>query len=91
MSVCTVTDTPGTDKDIDKWLERVKEKNEEKKKTQKKEENEAIEEKLLEQRTEEQSYTFKGKDMENIMANFSQKMASLNATISSLTGFDMKV
>ena len=91
MSVCTVTDTPGTDKDIDKWIERVKEKNEEKKKTQKKEENEAIEEKLLEHRTEEQMYTFKGTDMESIMQSFSNEMFNLNAAMNSLGGFDLKV
>ena len=32
MCVCAVTDTSGTDEDIDKWLERVKEKKEEQKK-----------------------------------------------------------
>ena len=32
MCVCAVTDTPGTDEDIDKWLERVNEKKEEQKK-----------------------------------------------------------
>ena len=32
MCTRTVTDTPGTDEDIDKWLERVKEKKEEQKK-----------------------------------------------------------
>ena len=32
MCVCAVTDTPGTDEGIDKWLERVKEKKEEQKK-----------------------------------------------------------
>lgn len=32
MCVCAVTDTPGTDEDIDKWVERVKEKKEEQKK-----------------------------------------------------------
>ena len=32
MCVCAVTDTPGTAEDIDKWLERVKEKKEEQKK-----------------------------------------------------------
>lgn len=32
MCTLTVTDTPGTDEDIDKWLERVKEKKEEHKK-----------------------------------------------------------
>lgn len=32
MCTLTVTETPGTDEDIDKWLERVKEKKEEEKK-----------------------------------------------------------
>lgn len=32
MCTLTVTDTPGTDEDIDKWLEKVKEKKEERKK-----------------------------------------------------------
>ena len=32
MCTLTVTDTPGTDEDIDKWFERVKEKKEEQKK-----------------------------------------------------------
>lgn len=32
MCTLTVTDTPGTDEDIDKWLERMKEKKEEQKK-----------------------------------------------------------
>ena len=32
MCTLTVTDTPGTDEDIDKWLEKVKEKKEEQKK-----------------------------------------------------------
>ena len=34
MCTLTVTDTPGTDEDIDKWLERVKEKKEEQKKVE---------------------------------------------------------
>ena len=32
MCTLTVTDTPGTDEDIDKWLEKIKEKKEEQKK-----------------------------------------------------------
>ena len=35
MCTLTVTDTPGTDEDIDKWLEKVKEKKEEQKKLEK--------------------------------------------------------
>lgn len=36
MCTLTVTDTPGTDEDIDKWLEKVKEKKEEQKKLEQK-------------------------------------------------------
>jgi len=35
MCTCTVTDTSGTDRDIDKWLERIKENKEEQKKLEK--------------------------------------------------------
>lgn len=46
MYTCTVTDTPGTDEDIDKWLERIEENTEKQKKAEKK----PAEEKLTEQR-----------------------------------------
>ena len=84
MSVCTVTDTPGTDEDIDKWLERIKENKEKQKEAEKK----AAEKKLTEQRTEE--YTFKGKDLKNVTDSFIAKMSSLSTTMSSMSGFDMK-
>lgn len=84
MCVCGVTDTPGTDKDIDKWLERI----EENKEKQKKDEKKAAEKKLTEQRMEE--YTFKGEDLKSVTDSFIAKMSSLSTTISSLSGFDMK-
>ena len=84
MCVCGVTDTPGTDKDIDKWLERI----EENKEKQKKDEKKAAEEKLTEQRMEE--YTFKGADLKSVTDSFIKKMSSLSTTMSSITGFDMK-
>ena len=80
MYTCTVTDTPGTDEDIDKWLEKIK-KN---KKKQRDAETKAIEKIRTEQRMEE--YTFKGKDLKSVTDSFIQKMYSL----SSATGFDMK-
>lgn len=84
MYTCTVTDTPGTDKDIDKWLERIEENKEKQKKAEKK----AAEEKLTEQRMEE--YTFKGADLKSVTDSFIKKMSSLSTTMSPITGFDMK-
>ena len=85
MYTCVVTDTPGTDEDIDKWLERIKENKEKQKKTEKK----AAEEKLTEQRIEE--FTFKGENLKSVTDSFIAKMSSLGATASSISGFDMKV
>ena len=85
MCVCGVTDTPGTDEDIDKWLEKVKENKEKQKKAEKK----AAEEKLAEQRMEE--YTFKGSDLKSVTDSFIAKMSSLSSTMCSVTGFDMKI
>ena len=84
MYTCTVTDTPGTDEDIDRWLERIEENKEKQKKAEKK----AAEEKLTEQRMEE--YTFKGADLKSVTDSFIKKMSSLSTTMSHITGFDMK-
>ena len=84
MYTCTVTDTPGTDEDIDKWLERIEENKEKQKKAEKK----AAEEKLTEQRMEE--YTFKGADLKSVTDSFIKKMSSLSTIMSPITGFDMK-
>jgi len=84
MYTCVVTDTPGTDEDIDKWLERIKENKEKQKKAEKK----AAEEKLTEQKMEE--YTFKGSDLKSVTDSFIQKMSSLSSAMSSVSGFDMK-
>ena len=78
--------TPGTDEDIDKWLERIEENKEKQKKAEKK----AAEKKLTEQRMEEFSYTFKGEDLKSVTDSFIAKMSSLSATMSSMSGFDMK-
>ena len=84
MYTCTVTDTPGTDEDIDKWIERIKE-NKEK---QKKDEKKAAEEKLTEQRIEE--HTFKGSNLKSVTDSFIKEMYSLGNAESFITGFDMK-
>lgn len=88
MYTCTVTDTPGRDEDIDKWLERVKENKEKQKAAEKKAEKKAAEEKMTEQRMEE--YTFKGADLKSVTVSFIAKMSSLSSTMSSVSGFDMK-
>ena len=81
MYVCTVTDTPGTDEDIDKWLEKIKEKKEEQKKQ---------EERLQQQKTE-YTYTFKGKDLKSVTDDFIKTLSTANSNLSTLSGFDMKV
>ena len=85
MYTCVVTDTPGTDEDIDKWLEKIKENKEKQKKAEKK----AAEEKLAEQKIEE--LTFKGKDLKSVTESFIEKLSSLSTTASSISGFDMKI
>ena len=89
MYTCVVTDTPGTDKDIDKWLESVKENKEKQKDAEKKAEKKANEEKLKEQRMEE--FIIKGSDLKSITDSFILKMSSLSSAMSSVSGFDMKV
>lgn len=88
MYTCTVTDTPGTDEDIDKWLERIKESKEKQKAAEKKAEKKTAEEKLIEQRMEE--YTFKGPDLKSVTDKFIQKMAVVSSVVDSVSGFDMK-
>ena len=75
MYVCTVTDTPGTDSDIDKWLERIKES---------KEKNEEMPEEMI-------TKQYKGKDLDEVMKNMlndmqtnvdlSKMMGSFNVTV----------
>lgn len=88
MYTCTVTDTPGSDEDIDKWLERIEEYKKKQKDAEKKAEKKATKEKLTEQTMEE--YTFKGPDLKSVTDKFIQKMASVSSTVDSVSGFDMK-
>ncbi|MBQ8261526.1 MAG: hypothetical protein IJZ00_04500 [Lachnospiraceae bacterium] len=89
MCVCGVTDTPGTDEDIDKWLERVEENREKQKATEKRTEKRGAEKKLTEQRIEE--YTFKGLDLKSVTDSFIAKMSSVRSVMPKASGFDMKV
>jgi len=89
MYVCGITDTPGTDEDIDKWLEKIEENKEKQKVDEKKAKNKASEEKLREQRIEH-SYIFKGKDLKSVTDSFIEEMRTLNSTISLVSRFDMK-
>ncbi len=87
MTVCGVTDGgEKTDPDIDKWLERIKEKKE-----KQKEENKKLEKKQEEQRLEEASFTteFRGKDLEDLTKQFTMK---LSGTMTLLSGgaFDVR-
>lgn len=87
MTVCTVTDGgEKTDPDIDKWLERIKQKKE-----KQKEEDKKLEKKQEEQRLEETSSTmeFRGKDLEDLTNQFTMK---LSGTMTLLSGraFDVR-
>ena len=80
MCVCAVTDTPGTDEDIDKWLEKNKEKKEEQKRF----------EAYLQEKRLENSYTLKGVDLKSVTESFIEEISMVNSSFSSRVGFDMK-
>ena len=80
MTTIVVTDGGGSDSEMDKWLEKIKENKEEQKK---------LEEKVKAQNTE-YSYTFKGKDLKSITDDFIKTLSAANSTLSSMSGFDMK-
>ena len=86
MTTVVVTDGGGTDSEIDKWLEKIKEKREEQKAADKK-----VEKKQAEQRLEETSSTteFLGKDLEDLTNQFTMK---LSGTMTLLSGgaFDIR-
>ncbi|MCR5768502.1 MAG: hypothetical protein K6G45_08440, partial [Lachnospiraceae bacterium] len=67
----TVTDGGGTDSEIDKWLEKIKEKKAEQKESEKRAEQKKSEQKLLEGLSTSE---FRGKDMDDLMTQFTMKM-----------------
>ena len=86
MTTVVVTDGGGTDSEIDKWLEKIKENKEKQKEADKK-----LEKKQEEQRLEEASSTteFRGKDLEDLTKQFTMK---LSGTMTLLSGgaFDIR-
>ena len=86
MTTLTVTDGGGTDSDIDKWLERVREKREKQKEEEKK-----LEKKQEAERLREASFTeeFRGKDLDDLLSQFSTKMSGTLDLLSDVT-FDVR-
>lgn len=86
MTVCGVTDGGGTDSDIDKWLERVREKREKQKEAEKK-----LEKKHEAERLKEASVTeeFRGKDLDDLLIQFSTRMSGTLDLLSDVT-FDVR-
>lgn len=72
MCTLTVTDGGGNDPEIDKWLERVKEKRAEQKKAEKRLEQE---QKALEVQDGMHSMEIHGKDLEDLVKEFSGKLS----------------
>lgn len=72
MCTLTVTDGGGNDPEIDKWLERVKEKRAEQKKAEKRLEQE---QKFLEVQDGMHSMEIHGKDLEDLAKKFSGKLS----------------
>lgn len=79
-------DEGSTDPEIDKWLDKIKEKRAEQKETEKK-----LEQKQQEQKIDEDSFNmeFRGKDLEDLTNQFTMKL-SMQAGVSALGGFDVK-
>lgn len=72
MCTLTVTDGGGTDPEIDKWLERLKEKKAEQKKAEKRLEKEQT---VMESQEDLYSMELKGKDLEDLTKQFSRKLS----------------
>ncbi len=86
MTTMTVTDGGGTDSEIDKWLERLKEKKEEQKSEDKKIEKKKAEAKNLEGTASKME--LKGKDIEELTKQFTMKLQR-EGTGNSVDGFDV--
>lgn len=86
MCTLTVTDGGGTDSEIDKWLERVKEKRTEQKKAEKRLEQEQ-KERLMQDKLH--LMELQGKDMDDLIKQFSKKISKQTA-INISGSFDMR-
>ena len=71
MCTLTVTDGGGTDPEIDKWLERLKEKKAEQKKAEKRLQKE---QQVMESQEDLYSMELQGKDLEDLTKQFSRKL-----------------
>ncbi len=87
MTTVVVTDGGGTDSEIDKWLEKIKEKREEQKEAEKKLEQKKTDEQMLNEATN--TMELKGKDLADLTNQFAMKL-SMQAGVSALGGFDVK-
>ena len=86
MTTCTVTDGGGTEPEIDKWLENIKEK-----RAKQREGNKKVEHKQETPMIEAESYTseFRGKGLDDLTEQFVMKMSGETAYISGGI-FDMR-
>ena len=86
MTTVVVTDGGGTDSEIDKWLEKIKEKSDEQKAADNK-----LEQKKAESQRLEGSYKLEvqGKDLADLTNQLAMKL-SIQAGVSALGGFDVK-
>ena len=87
MTTVVVTDGGGTDSEIDKWLEKIKEKRDEQKAADKKLEQKKSESMNLEK--DSYKIELKGKDLEDLTNQFSRQL-SLQAGVTALGGFDVR-
>ena len=72
MCTLTVTDGGGTDPEIDKWLEKLKEKKAEQKKAEKRLQKE---QQVIESQEDLYSMELQGKDLEELTKQFSRKLS----------------
>ena len=87
MTTVVVTDGGGTDSEIDKWLEKIKEKRDEQKAADKKLEQKRAEARELE--ADSYKMELKGKDLADLTNQFSMQL-SLQVGVTALGGFDVK-
>lgn len=86
MCTLTVTDGGGTDSEIDKWLEKVKEKKAEQKKVEKRQKEE---QKDMESLKDIHSMEIRGKDLEDLTKQFSRKLSE-QITVNPNGSFDFR-
>ena len=86
MCTLTVTDGGGTDPEIDKWLEKLKEKKAEQKKAEKRLQKE---QQVMESQEDLYSMELRGKDLEDLTKQFSRKLSE-QMTVNPNGSFDVR-